>query len=67
MGEQGGREVGRLVLRGKLGLTECGLLQMRCAIQTMWDRGRVWLSVSGPQAVPVNTQILHCSQEGFWL
>ena len=40
---------------------------MRCAIQTMWDRGIVWLSVSGPQAVTVNTQMLHCSQEGFWL
>lgn len=29
----------------------------------MWEGGRVWLSVSGPQAVTVNTQMLHCSQE----
>ena len=62
---KGGREVGCLGAGGKLGLTECGLLQMRGVIQPMWDRGRVWLSVSGPQAVTVNTQMLHCSQEAF--
>lgn len=31
----------------------------------MWDGGRVWLRVSGPQAVTVNTQMLHCSRKAL--
>lgn len=56
--------------RGALGARparadEAPSLQVRCALQPMGGGRRIWLTVSGPQAVTVNTQMLHCSQEAL--